>query len=221
MTAFCWTTFALSILLSILRNACGHSPITIEYVETTYHGKFSNLTVAHFVGRSGEPGIWEFMDTITPRNPDGINGVHVIARLRSQGQFYFVFIKQYRIPSRSWTLEFPGGVQEADESSTEAGIRELREETGYVATKIVFSSTGRQASMPSRLNDAARHVVVEIDKEPGNNLDPQQFLDDAEMAEVVLIEESKLLATVQQLEKELDIASNVYTFALGYSMRNL
>ncbi|KAK6056650.1 hypothetical protein COOONC_05842, partial [Cooperia oncophora] len=112
-------------------------------------------------------------------------------------------------------------IQEAGESSVNAGLRELTEETGYVATETLFSSTGRQASMPSRLNDAVQHVVVEIDRDIGNNSNPQQYLDDAENVEVVLIDESKLLTTIQLLEKELDIASNVYAFALGYTMRNL
>lgn len=53
--------------------------------------------------------VWEVMNTITPKNADGTNGVHVIARLKNDNRSYFVFIKQYRIPSRSWTLEFPGG----------------------------------------------------------------------------------------------------------------
>lgn len=165
--------------------------------------------------------MWEVMNTITPKNADGTNGVHVIARLKNDNRSYFVFIKQYRIPSRSWTLEFPGGIQEEGESSSTAGIRELKEETGYVATKTLFSSTGRQASMPSRLNDTARHVVVEIDRDLGNNVNPKQFLDDAELVDVVLIEDSKLLSTIQFLEKDLHIASNVYTFALGYAMRDL
>ncbi|KHJ77624.1 hydrolase, NUDIX family [Oesophagostomum dentatum] len=121
------------------------------------------------------------MNTITAKNPERINGVYVIARLRSEGETYFVFNKQYRIPTRSWTLEFPGGVQEMDESSTEAGLRELKEETGYAAKGVLLSSSGRQATMPSRLNDTARHVVAEIDGDAAINSYPKQHLDDAEV----------------------------------------
>ncbi|ETN87157.1 hypothetical protein NECAME_00016 [Necator americanus] len=152
-----------------------------ELEDTVYHGKFSNLTVVHFIGNSGRTGRYPIIYT-------------VIAFL---------------------------GIQEAGESSTEAGIRELKEETGYAATDVLFSSSGRQGTMPSRLNDTARHVVADVDGDAQVNSHPKQFLDDAEMTKVVLIKASDLLKTIQSLEKELDIASNVYTFALGYAMRNL
>ncbi|KAL6722683.1 hypothetical protein Aduo_017786 [Ancylostoma duodenale] len=252
MTTLALVSIAIGVLLA--ESECAErSPFTILRQETAYHGKFSNLTVVHFIGKSGNPGTWEVMNTITSKNPERINGVYVIARLVHEGQTYFVFNKQYRIPTESWTLEFPGGVllsslktfdsaermsssfrdisssitasllgiQEAGESSTDAGIRELKEETGYVAADVLLSSTGRQATMPSRLNDTARHVVAVIDGDSKLNSHPKQYLDDAEMTEVVLIKASELLSTIQSLEKELDIASNVYTFVIGYAMRNL
>ncbi|EYC19664.1 hypothetical protein Y032_0024g999 [Ancylostoma ceylanicum] len=220
MTTLALVSIAIGVLLA--ESECAErSPFTIVRQETAYHGKFSNLTVVHFIGQSGNPGMWEVMNTITSKNPERINGVYVIARLVHGGETYFVFNKQYRIPTKSWTLEFPGGIQEAGESPTDAGIRELKEETGFVATEVLLSSTGRQATMPSRLNDTARHVVAEIDGDSKLNSNPKQNLDDAEMTEVVLIKASELLPTIQSLEKELDIASNVYTFAIGYAMRNL
>ncbi|KAK6766056.1 hypothetical protein RB195_025770 [Necator americanus] len=221
MTVLVLASFLVGALLVKELECAEQSPFTIIQEDTVYHGKFSNLTVVHFIGNSGRTGTWEVMNTITPKNPEHINGVHVIARLRNNGETYFIFNKQYRIPTKSWTLEFPGGIQEAGESSTEAGIRELKEETGYAATDVLFSSSGRQGTMPSRLNDTARHVVADVDGDAQVNSHPKQFLDDAEMTKVVLIKASDLLKTIQSLEKELDIASNVYTFALGYAMRNL
>ncbi len=44
-----------------------------------------------------------------------------------------VMIRQYRHGSREVTLEIPGGIVDPGESPLAAGLRELREETGYAA----------------------------------------------------------------------------------------
>ena len=46
-----------------------------------------------------------------------------------------VFVRQYRHGTAEITLEIPGGLVDPGESYVEAGLRELQEETGYVAAK--------------------------------------------------------------------------------------
>ena len=59
-----------------------------------------------------------------------------------------VLISEYRVALGGFQYGFPAGLIDAGESVTEAGIRELREETGLIATQIlmegapVYSSTG-------------------------------------------------------------------------------
>jgi 8-oxo-dGTP pyrophosphatase MutT (NUDIX family) len=48
-----------------------------------------------------------------------------------------VLIRQYRHGTREITLEIPGGIVEPGDSPQEAARRELREETGYEAEKMV------------------------------------------------------------------------------------
>jgi 8-oxo-dGTP pyrophosphatase MutT (NUDIX family) len=48
-----------------------------------------------------------------------------------------VMIRQYRHGTREITLEIPGGIVEPGDSPQEAARRELREETGYAAEKMV------------------------------------------------------------------------------------
>ena len=47
-----------------------------------------------------------------------------------------IFVKQFRYPYEEELLEIPAGKLEVGENPYEAGVRELREETGAVATDI-------------------------------------------------------------------------------------
>ena len=52
-----------------------------------------------------------------------------------------VLVNQFRYGLDDFSLEIPGGIVDADESPLHAGLRELREETGYVgATTQVLGS---------------------------------------------------------------------------------
>lgn len=59
--------------------------------------------------------------------PDWVN----VVPLTDDGQV--VFIRQYRHGIRDVTLEVPGGIVDPGESPAAAALRELSEETGYVA----------------------------------------------------------------------------------------
>ncbi len=60
---------------------------------------------------------------------DCVNWVNVIALTPDQ---HLVMIEQYRHGSQTVELEIPGGMTDPDDASpAAAGIRELREETGY------------------------------------------------------------------------------------------
>src|SRR5690242_4209224 len=64
---------------------------------------------------------------------ESVNWVNVIALTRT-GQL--VMIEQYRHGSNTVELEIPGGMMDPEDSSPlEAGLRELREETGYEGTQ--------------------------------------------------------------------------------------
>jgi ADP-ribose pyrophosphatase len=50
------------------------------------------------------------------------------------GEKRLVVVHQYRFGTKKISTEIPGGVVEVNESSLEAAIRELREETGYTSS---------------------------------------------------------------------------------------
>jgi ADP-ribose pyrophosphatase len=47
-----------------------------------------------------------------------------------------VFVKQYRYPIKSFSLELPAGHIEPNETPKDCAIRELKEETGFTSKKI-------------------------------------------------------------------------------------
>ncbi|MGN0183196.1 MAG: NUDIX hydrolase [Candidatus Ornithomonoglobus sp.] len=48
----------------------------------------------------------------------------------------FVVLKEYRYPIKSWTYEFAAGIIDEGETPSEAAIREIKEETGFIADEI-------------------------------------------------------------------------------------
>jgi 8-oxo-dGTP pyrophosphatase MutT (NUDIX family) len=61
--------------------------------------------------------------------------VVVVPELDGGSAFYMV--RQWRHGAGEMSLEFPGGVIEADETPLEGAMRELREETGCVAGEMI------------------------------------------------------------------------------------
>src|SRR6185369_7256702 len=64
-------------------------------------------------------------DFVVVQAPDWVN----VLALTSDG--HLVMVRQFRYGINEFSLEIPGGVMEAGEDPVTAGLRELREETGY------------------------------------------------------------------------------------------
>lgn len=88
---------------------------------------------------------------------DSVDWVNVVAITPDQ---QVVMIEQYRHGSNTIELEIPGGLMDPHESSpVEAGIRELREETGYAGENARV--LGRIYPNPAIMSNSCFTILVE------------------------------------------------------------
>lgn len=100
-----------------------------------------------------------------------------------------IMVKQYRFP-HGYVLEIPAGTLEKDEEPTECALRELEEETGYRAKKMMHMLT----FYPSiGYNTEAIHCYLATGVKKIADL----RLDDDEILEVVKIDLTKLLEMIK------------------------
>lgn len=118
--------------------------------------------------RTGEP-----FDAVVLECSDWAN----VVALTAAGEV--VLIRQYRFGSDEVTLEIPGGLVDPGETPIEAARRELREETGYEAERLV--SLGSVAPNPAMQRNRLHCFLAEGCREVGA---PQP--DEGEDIEVVL-----------------------------------
>ena len=83
-----------------------------------------------------------------------------------------ILVRQFRPVIGEWTLELPGGLRELDESPSETVTRELKEETGFQAMRIVpliagFADVGRLTNRFFGFFALAAQVTCGLDEKVG------------------------------------------------------
>lgn len=92
-----------------------------------YKGRIVNLRVDEVLLPNGKPARREVVE-----HPGGVT----VAALTPQKEL--LFVRQFRYPYKKAVLELPAGKLEYGEDPREAGLRELREETGTLAQNFQF-----------------------------------------------------------------------------------
>jgi hypothetical protein len=115
-------------------------------------------------------------------------------------------------------LELPAGLVDSNEIASQAGLRELKEETGFYGrvmhtTPVIFSDPGL-----SNANMQFVHVLVDP-----NCTDPQQNLEDGEFIEVLRFPIENLLDHLERHVRQHGgvIDARLYHYALGMKFCSL
>ncbi|CAJ2504468.1 Uu.00g118620.m01.CDS01 [Anthostomella pinea] len=157
---------------------------------------------------------WESAERTTrPKNGD-IDGVGIVAILEKPTGPEIVLQRQYRAPIDKICIEAPAGLVDEGETTEEAAIRELKEETGYVGK--VSETSPMMFNDPGFCNTNLRmvHVTVDMSLPENQNLKPE--LEEDEFIEVFYVPLTDLYAECKKLEAEgYAIDARVGTFAEG------
>lgn len=100
--------------------------------ETVFEGEHLKFVRKHFKTSRGEEGIWETIERKGIHN----NGAVVIVALTREREL--ILERNWRAPLESFVIQFPAGLSDKEgESEEEVARRELLEETGYKAGKLI------------------------------------------------------------------------------------
>ncbi|KAK0730322.1 NUDIX hydrolase domain-like protein [Lasiosphaeris hirsuta] len=143
---------------------------------------------------------WESAERRTRPKCSDIDGVGIVAILEKQTGPEIVLQKQYRPPLDKIVIELPAGLVDEGETAEEAAIRELKEETGYVAE--VLETSPVMWNDPGFCNTNLKMVHVSVDMSLPANQDLKPELEENEFIEVFHIRLANLWEECIQLEAE-------------------
>jgi ADP-ribose pyrophosphatase YjhB (NUDIX family) len=109
-------------------------------------------------------------------SPDFAIIIPVLEGVPGSTEEHFLMVKQWRHGSKSLSLEFPGGVIERSEDPEAGARRELREETGYEAGRLV--KLGTLTANPAIMGNTA-HFFAAYNLAPlgHRDLDSDEYLE--------------------------------------------
>ncbi|XP_043964423.1 ADP-sugar pyrophosphatase isoform X1 [Gambusia affinis] len=184
--------------------------------EVLAEGKWVKLEQTTYLDPAGNTRTWETAKRTTRRTNTEADGVGIIALLkRTLHKDCVVMVKQFRPPMGGNTLEFPAGLIDEGETADVAALRELKEETGYKGE--VVGVTPVTCLDPGLSNCTTQIVLVNINGDDVENINPTQQLGDGEFVEVILLPLDEFQCKIDDLirREKIIVDSKVYIFAMG------
>ena len=100
--------------------------------EVAFEGNYLRLVKKRFETEGGAKGVWETVERTNVYD----RGAVVVIALTKTGEV--ILEKNWRAPVESFIIQFPAGlIDRENESEEETARRELLEETGYLARRLI------------------------------------------------------------------------------------
>lgn len=180
----------------------------------TSEAKWVTLKKINYTDVKGRHRVWE----ATSRKTQSKAGVDVAAMgtiiLHPSRPPSTILVLQYRPPVDATTIEWPAGLINADERPQDAGLRELREETGYTGRVLDVSPV--LAFDPGMTSTNLQLVMVEV-KLTEDDAEPEQHLDDGEYIKRVVVPLDELYDRLLEYSKQPKtiISAKLFHWAAG------
>lgn len=215
--AFCRHFVSFRTLISRRSMSSEGAKPAILGSEALHTAKWLRLDKLTWRDASGKTREWESLSRTTRRSGADSDGADIIATVKRTGEEEkVVLVKQFRPPMGTCTLEFPAGLMDPAENIETTALRELFEETGY---KGKVERVSKAVAMdPGASNCATTVVVVTVDGDLAENINPEKHPDEGEYIDVICLPLKGLLSKLEELSSDMVIDSRLYTYALGLSL---
>ncbi|KAJ7273410.1 NUDIX hydrolase domain-like protein [Mycena rebaudengoi] len=188
-------------------------------VMSASEARWITLKKIKYLDAEGKERLWECAERTT-RKSSGIDAVAVFAVLRSKTNAFplsTVIIEQYRPPIDKFCIEMPAGLIDEGETPEQAAIRELEEETGFKADRVIESSPVIVAD-PGMTTANMKLVVLAV--ELADKLEtPEQKLEAGEFIVKRVVEIAKLNEELKAYDaKGFVVDARLSNWASGFEM---
>lgn len=180
--------------------------------------RWLSLKTIEYTDESGTDRKWDIASRTT-KQKDVPDAVIIVPVLRSQKSNVVdtLLVEQYRPPIQKYSIEFPAGLVDKNETPQTAALRELWEETGYVGTVDETFASEELCMSPGLSDETVQIIVVNVDLDDPQNIDPEQHQDEGEQ---ITVKRVGLTAALKDALGESDSMpiSLLYGFALGFEL---
>lgn len=190
---------------------------TLDSVTDVGATKWLALKTIDYTDANGVKRKWDCATRTTKQGMDEPDAVVIVPILQSKKTktLETLLVYQFRPPIGKYSVEFPAGLIDKGESAHDAGLRELKEETGFVGTiNQDFQESMILCMSPGICDETVKIVVVNVDMDQEENQNPIQVLDEGEDIIVKRVDLMTGLKDMIAAGSEMPV-SFLYSFALG------